>query len=126
MVLGDTGRNFAAGMSGGIAYVYDPAGNFASKCNMDMVKLEPVLTAAEQDKQVERAMWHSELRGEQGVEDETLLKSLIERHAKYTGSERAQVILKDWDNSRKLFVKVFPDEYRRALREINAAASVAA
>jgi glutamate synthase (NADPH/NADH) large chain len=126
VVLGDTGRNFAAGMSGGIAYVYDPAGNFASKCNMDMVKLEPVLTAAEQDKQVERAMWHSELRGEQGVEDETLLKSLIERHAKYTGSERAQVILKDWDNSRKLFVKVFPDEYRRALREINAAASVAA
>jgi glutamate synthase (NADPH/NADH) large chain len=126
VVLGDTGRNFAAGMSGGIAYVYDPAGNFASKCNMDMVKLEPVLTVAEQDKQVERAMWHSEQRGGQGVEDEALLKSLVERHAKYTGSERAQAILKDWDNSRKLFVKVFPDEYRRALREINAAASVAA
>jgi len=126
VVLGDTGRNFAAGMSGGIAYVYDPAGNFASKCNMDMVKLEPVLTVAEQDKQVERAMWHSEQRGEQGVEDEALLKSLVERHAKYTGSERAQAILKDWDNSRKLFVKVFPNEYRRALREINAAASVAA
>ncbi|HNE25869.1 MAG TPA: glutamate synthase-related protein [Pseudomonadales bacterium] len=126
VVLGDTGRNFAAGMSGGIAYVYDPAGNFASKCNMDMVKLEPVLTAAEQDKQVERTMWHSEQRGEQGVEDEALLKSLIERHAKYTGSERAQEILKDWESSRKLFVKVFPNEYRRALREINAAANAVA
>jgi glutamate synthase domain-containing protein 3 len=54
----------------GIAYVYDvPAGNFASKCNMEMVKLEPVLTVAEEDKQVyERAMWHSEQRGGQGVE----------------------------------------------------------
>ncbi len=122
VVLGDTGRNFAAGMSGGIAYVYDPAGNFASKCNMDMVKLESVLTVAEQDKQVDRTLWHSELRGGEGIEDEVLLKSLIERHANFTGSERAKEILNDWDRNRALFVKVFPDEYRRALREINAAA----
>ncbi len=123
VVLGDTGRNFAAGMSGGIAYVYDPAGNFASKCNMDMVKLESVLTVAEQDKQVDRTLWHAEQRGENGAEDEALLKNLIERHARYTGSERAKEILNDWDRNRALFVKVFPNEYRRALSEINAAAA---
>ena len=121
VVLGETGRNFAAGMSGGIAYVYDPASDFSKKCNMEMVKLEPVLSAAEQEKSIDRSIWHSEQRGGKSETDEKILKSLIERHANYTGSERAKQLLSDWNNSRSKFVKVFPGEYKRALGEINAA-----
>ena len=121
VVLGETGRNFAAGMSGGIAYVYDPRGEFARKCNMEMVKLEPVLAAAEQEKSVDRAIWHSAQRGGERATDEAILKGLVEKHAKYTGSERARHLLNDWESSRSKFVKVFPVEYKRALGEIYAA-----
>ena len=121
VVLGATGRNFAAGMSGGIAYVYDPEQNFAKKCNMAMVTLEPILTSAEQDAKIDRAIWHSVARGESGETDEAILKHLIERHFKYTGSTRARHLLDDWVNSRTKFVKVFPMEYQRALRELSAA-----
>lgn len=121
VVLGETGRNFAAGMSGGIAYVYDPSGTFSGKCNMEMVKLESVLSSADQEKSVPHAIWHSEQRGGKSATDEAILKGLIERHSQYTGSGRAKQLLSDWENSRSKFVKVFPGEYKRALAEINAA-----
>jgi glutamate synthase (NADPH/NADH) large chain len=121
VVLGATGRNFAAGMSGGIAYVYDPEGDFARKCNMSMVALEPVSSAAEQEKALPRAVWHSLQRNGAGQADEAILKGLIERHFKYTGSTRARALLDDWANARAKFVKVFPTEYKRALGELSAA-----
>ncbi|MGE5651587.1 MAG: glutamate synthase-related protein [Bacillota bacterium] len=121
VVLGATGRNFAAGMSGGVAYVYDPDGDFAKKCNMAMVSLEPVLASADQESKIERALWHSTVRGGEGQTDEAILKGLIERHFKYTGSTRARNLLDDWNNARNKFVKVFPNEYKRALGELNAA-----
>jgi glutamate synthase (NADPH/NADH) large chain len=114
VVLGDTGRNFAAGMSGGIAYVFDPDRVFESRCNLAMVGLDRILSTAEQLVQIDPATWH---RGEC---DEIIVKGLIEKHFMYTGSEKARAILDDWDRSRGLFVKVFPDEYRRALGEIHA------
>ncbi len=115
VVLGETGRNFAAGMSGGLAYVYDPDGTFAAKCNKAMVALEPVLQQAEQERTVDRALWHA------GQTDEALLKGLIERHFQFTGSPRAKSLLENWDAARRQFVKVFPHEYKRALGEIAAA-----
>jgi glutamate synthase (NADPH/NADH) large chain len=121
VVLGTTGRNFAAGMSGGIAYVYDPDGDFAKKCNMAMVALDPVLASAEQEAKVERAIWHSTVRNGEGHTDEAILKGLIERHFKYTGSTRARNLLDNWSDARSKFVKVFPTEYKRALGELNAA-----
>ena len=113
-VLGLTGRNFAAGMSGGIAYVLDEDGAFKSRCNLAMVDLEPVLPEIEQDAKVSRVLWH------QGAADEILLKQLIEHHARYTGSARAREILNSWAQYRVRFVKVFPKEYRRALAELAA------
>jgi glutamate synthase (NADPH) large chain len=114
VVLGETGRNFAAGMSGGIAYVFDPQGEFKARCNLAMVALEPVLPTAEQLASVEPALWH---RGEC---DEVLLKGLIEKHFKLTGSVKARSILEQWEQSRSQFVKVFPSEYKRALGELHA------
>ncbi len=122
VVLGNTGRNFAAGMSGGIAYVYDEDGSFAKKCNMAMVTLEPVLTASEQEATMAKAGWHSLTRGGERQTDEVILKGLIERHFKHTGSTRARTLLDDWSNARSKFVKVFPTEYKRALGEMHAAA----
>ncbi|RJG02329.1 glutamate synthase-related protein [Noviherbaspirillum sedimenti] len=122
VVLGATGRNFAAGMSGGIAYVYNPEGDFAGKCNMAMVTLEPVLSTAEQETTIDRAYWHSTLRNGEKLSDEAILKGLIERHFKHTGSTRARNLLDDWANARSKFVKVFPTEYKRALGEMHAAA----
>ncbi len=122
VVLGSTGRNFAAGMSGGIAYVYDEDGSFAKKCNMAMVALEPVLTASEQETTVAKSGWHSMTRGGERQTDEAILKGLIERHFKHTGSTRARTLLDDWSNARAKFVKVFPTEYKRALGEMHAAA----
>jgi glutamate synthase (NADPH/NADH) large chain len=116
VVLGETGRNFAAGMSGGVAYVYDPRGDFEKKCNTAMVNLEPVLTTKEQG---DRAGWHSQSRGGERESDEVILKRLIERHFKHTGSTRARNLLDDWANSRAKFVKVFPTEYKRALEEMH-------
>lgn len=112
VVLGATGRNFAAGMSGGIAYVYDDDASFAGRCNPAMVELEKVLPASEQEAKVERAVWHRDQT------DETQLKALIERHFKLTGSERARFLLDHWTVARSKFVKVFPNEYRRALKEM--------
>jgi glutamate synthase (NADPH/NADH) large chain len=120
-VLGQTGRNFAAGMSGGIAYVYDEDGDFAKKCNMSMVALEPVQSAADQEAKMPIAVWHSQLRGGASQTDEAILKGLIERHFKYTGSTRARALLDDWAHARAKFVKVFPTEYKRALAEMDAA-----
>ncbi|MET3130355.1 glutamate synthase (NADPH/NADH) large chain [Oxalobacteraceae bacterium GrIS 1.11] len=114
VVLGATGRNFAAGMSGGIAYVYDPLADFAKRCNTAMVSLEPVLSSGEQH----RADWHSQHRDGEPEADEVILKRLIERHFKHTGSTRARFLLDDWGHARAKFVKVFPSEYKRALIEM--------
>jgi glutamate synthase domain-containing protein 2/glutamate synthase domain-containing protein 3 len=119
VVLGKTGRNFAAGMSGGIAYVYDEDGEFASRCNTSMVSLGRVLPVAEQEQSLERAVWHREQA------DETLLKSLITDHHQWTGSLRARDILDHWNEALPKFVKVFPNEYKRALAEISLKAMTA-
>ena len=95
VVLGETGINFGAGMSGGIAYVWDPGDAFERRCNMDLVVLERVSDA---DERVE-------------------LRRLIERHRKYTGSTVAADILADWDARHPEFVKVVPIDYKRALEE---------
>lgn len=122
IVLGDTGRNFAAGMSGGVAYVYDPAGQFAGKCNTAQVDLEPVLSAGEQGEKIDRDVWHAIKRGGVGEADEVILKRQIEAHFRYTGSLRAKALLENWEESRRAFVKVMPKEYRRALKELAVAA----
>ena len=114
VVIGKTGRNFAAGMSGGIAYVLDADGTFASRCNTSMVDLEPVLAESEQDGKIPRDVWH------QGCADEAVLKRLLENHARHTGSELARTILERWAEYRAKFIKVFPREYRRALGELAA------
>ena len=116
-VLGKTGRNFAAGMSGGIAYVYDEDGQFAKRCNTASVSLESVLLKEEQEKTVEKAIWHL------GQSDEHNLKGLLEEHHRWTGSKRARELLDTWSESRSKFVKVFPLEYKRALRELAAQAA---
>jgi glutamate synthase (NADPH/NADH) large chain len=116
VVLGDTGRNFAAGMSGGVAYVYDPKGEFEQKCNTTMVNLERVLSTKEQG---DKASWHAQTRDGERESDEAILKRLIERHFKHTGSTRARNLLDDWALSRGKFVKVFPTEYKRALEEMH-------
>jgi len=116
VVLGSTGRNFAGGMSGGIAYVYDERGDFASRCNTSMVALEPVLSSQEQKARVDEAIWHS--AGAGPGTDEAILRELIEKQFRTTGSFRAKEILHDWDRMRTRFVKVFPHEYRRALKQM--------
>jgi glutamate synthase domain-containing protein 3 len=113
-VLGQTGRNFAAGMSGGVAYVLDEQGDFAKRANTAMVSLEPVLTTAEQVAGLKGAM-------HKGLSDEALLKKLLEDHHRWTGSKRARDLLDTWAQSRLKFVKVFPIEYQRALKEMGAA-----
>ncbi|MGI4848891.1 MAG: glutamate synthase-related protein, partial [Janthinobacterium lividum] len=118
VVLGDTGRNFAAGMSGGMAYVYDAEGDFASKCNLAMVELLPMVSGMEQEASGERAIWHTPVRGGAAMTHEAILRGLIERHFKYTGSTRARLLLDDWAASRARFVMVFPTEYKRALAEM--------
>jgi glutamate synthase domain-containing protein 3 len=120
VVLGRTGRNFAAGMSGGVAFVYDADGTFARRCNLSMVSLEPVLEDVDQAK-LERelaAAGKGRLR-HVGAADATLLRELIERHLRFTGSTRALSLLDDWDTIRGKFVKVFPNEYKRALSELH-------
>jgi len=112
VVLGPTGRNFAAGMSGGIAYVFDPDQQFAQRCNASMVSLEPLLPEAEQEAKLARHLWHM------GESDEATLKQLLRQHVELTGSARARLILNNWETARANFVKVFPNEYRRALGEL--------
>ncbi len=101
VVLGKTGRNFAAGMSGGIAYVFDPRERFASRCNKAMVELSAV---SEPD-------------------DIKMLHDLLTRHVDYTGSTVAQNILDEWEESYASFVKVFPTDYKRVLEEMARAAA---
>ena len=98
VVLGATGRNFAAGMSGGIAYVLDEAGDFARRCNKGMVDLD----------------------GVEADEDIAELRALIEKHAQFTGSTVAQRVLGDWKNYLAKFVKVMPTDYKRVLLERKA------
>ncbi|MDD5333625.1 MAG: glutamate synthase-related protein [Rhodoferax sp.] len=119
-VLGRTGRNFAAGMSGGIAYVYDEDGQFSKRCNGAMVSLEKVLTTAEQQASLDPGLWH------RGQSDEAQLRKLLEEHNRWTGSKRARELLDNWDQSRLKFVKVFPNEYKRALGQIHAKREVPA
>lgn len=124
VILGHTGRNFAAGMSGGIAYVYDPEGNFANRCNMAMVELEPV---PEEDDLLEKLHHHGgdlQHKGRVDVSsnmtghDDERLFQLISNHVHYTGSTRAKEMLEHWETYRPKFVKVMPVEYRRALLEM--------
>ena len=120
VVLGATGRNFAAGMSGGIAYVLDLEGEFAKRCNTAMVELEPLAPESEQQAKLARELWHH------GEADEAIVRRLVENHARYTNSRRAAEILQNWAQYRARFVKVFPKEYRRALGELAAAHKKAA
>ncbi|NTV12172.1 MAG: glutamate synthase subunit alpha, partial [Zoogloea sp.] len=124
VVLGMTGRNFAAGMSGGVAYVLDEDGNFDKRCNMAQVALEPIaeeFAARHGSESGDDLEGHGQVDVRHlGMADEALLKSLIEKHAQYTGSARAREILADWPAHRARFVKVMPHEYRRALAEMAA------
>ena len=95
VILGETGRNFGAGMSGGVAYVWDPSKNFSKKCNMESFELESLCSA----------------------NDIIELKALIENHYKYTGSPVAQDILNNWKGALAEFVKVMPTDYKRVLAE---------
>ncbi len=112
VVLGKTGRNFAAGMSGGVAYVFDEDGQFAKRVNTAQVALDKVLTVAEQA--------DAGVPMHKGQADEALLKKLVEDHHRWTGSLRAREILDNWAANLPKFVKVFPHEYRRALSEKGA------
>ena len=112
VVLGATGRNFAAGMSGGVAYVLDDDGTFTSKANTAMVTLEPVLSENEQEARITRDLWHL------GLADEAILRRMVENHLRYTGSPQARKVLDNWAQYRAKFVKVFPNEYKRALGEL--------
>ncbi|MCX7945385.1 MAG: glutamate synthase-related protein [Hydrogenophilus sp.] len=122
VVLGRTGRNFAAGMSGGFAYVLDEDGSFPSRCNQAMVALEPLPDEIEARALSEcgpELEQHGRVRIDHlTMGDELILKGLIERHARFTGSRRAKEILAHWSYWRRRFVKVFPHEYRRALSEL--------
>lgn len=120
VVLGQTGRNFAAGMSGGVAYVLDEDGTFGKRCNMSMVALEaiPQEAASSETGEVES---HGRVHlNHLGKADEAALRGKIERHLRYTGSARAQQILDNWSRYLPKFVKVMPTEYKRALLEIAA------
>ena len=124
VVLGQAGRNFAAGMSGVIAYVLDEDGMFERRCNLSMVDLEPI--EAEHDAMVDRHHQTGDLEAHGLVDvrsdltrfDGERLRQLVENQARYTGSTRAREILDDWDAYLPKFRKVMPTEYRRALREL--------
>ena len=126
VILGPAGRNFAAGMSGGVAYVFDEQGRFAEHCNQAMVELEPI--AAEEDALDAYDHQGGDLEAHGWVDvshdmtryDATRLRQLIARHQHYTGSTVAARILRDWPNALQHFVKVMPLDYRRALEEMQA------
>ena len=134
VVLGDTGRNFAAGMSGGLAYVYDPKARFRELCNMAQVELAPIGPAAADGDDIGRPSQRSKSVDDSGMGDPLRfdaerLRILIERHKLHTGSKRATELLEDWPNALKSFVKVMPTDYKRALlqaKEEAKAAKVAA
>jgi glutamate synthase (NADPH/NADH) large chain len=131
VVLGKTGRNFAAGMSGGIAYVLDETGDFPVRTNMAMVELEPIADEAD----ALETMHHQgsdlethglvELMADMSRNDSLRLKTLIQKHRRYTASTRAQQILDNWAEYLPKFFKVMPVEYRAALQQMQAAAQLA-
>lgn len=129
-VLGATGRNFAAGMSGGIAYVLDEAGDFETRCNLAQVDLEPI-AAEEAQMEIEAQGGDLEAHGRVDINhdmtryDAQRLKGLIQKHLHYTDSARAQHILDNWDTMLPKFVKVMPVDYRKALLEMQAKNSAA-
>ncbi|HEY5738833.1 MAG TPA: glutamate synthase-related protein, partial [Gammaproteobacteria bacterium] len=124
VVLGHTGRNFAAGMSGGIAYVLDVDGMFDKRCNLAMVDLEPITDENDALEDLEHQGGDLEAHGLVDVMhdltryDELRLKTLIEAHRRYTGSARATEVLENWSDYRGRFVKVMPVEYRKALQKM--------
>ncbi len=95
LILGPTGRNFAAGMSGGIAWVYNPDNSFAENCNTEMVDLDPL-----------------------SVKDEEQITNLLRKHVSLTGSKLAQTILNDWKKASGQFVKVYPREYKKVIEKL--------
>ena len=126
VVLGATGRNFAAGMSGGVAFVLDEGGNFEKRCNLATVELEPVPAEDQIIEQREHQGGDLEAHGLVNVKplahnDARLLRVLIQKHLRYTGSELARKILDQWNDYLPKFVKVMPIEYRQALQKMAAA-----
>jgi glutamate synthase (NADPH/NADH) large chain len=95
LVLGETGRNFAAGMSGGLAWVYNPNNTFSENCNTEMVDLDPL-----------------------SITDEEQIIALLRKHIHLTGSEVAKELLGDWKRASSNFVKVFPKEYKKVLEKL--------
>ena len=129
-ILGPVGRNFAAGMSGGIAYVYDPDGMLETQCNRASVELEPIDPAGSSyghgaPRQAGSSVEDNGM-GDPLRYDAERLRIILERHLLATGSERARAILADWPAALQHFVKVVPPEYRRALQELETATAVAA
>uniref|UniRef100_A0A2X0SHF0 Glutamate synthase [NADPH] large chain n=1 Tax=Candidatus Nitrotoga fabula TaxID=2182327 RepID=A0A2X0SHF0_9PROT len=120
VVLGKTGRNFAAGMSGGVAYVLDEEGCFESRCNLAMVQLEPIPEEAAASELGEVEMHGRVHFNHLGKADEQVLFGMVTAHLRYTESVRAQNILNNWAYYLPKFVKVMPTEYRRALQEVAA------
>ncbi|HSF47040.1 MAG TPA: glutamate synthase subunit alpha, partial [Burkholderiales bacterium] len=130
VVLGYTGRNFAAGMSGGIAFVLDEEGDFERRCNLAMVELEAVPEEDDAMEKMGQQAGELETHGKVkvrhlGQNDDRLLRVLIQRHLQFTGSARAKRLLDDWQTYLPRFVKVMPYEYRRALKEMAQAREVA-
>jgi glutamate synthase (NADPH/NADH) large chain len=130
VVLGKTGRNFAAGMSGGIAYVYDPEKSFTSNCNASMVALEVVKPAeggAEADAPTQRApAVDNNGMGDMLKFDAERLRILVERHLLHTGSARARELLDNWSEALTHFVKVMPTDYARALKDMKSTRTIIA
>jgi len=124
--LGPTGRNFAAGMSGGVAYVLDETGDFDRRCNMVMVDLEHVVAEDDALEALDHQGGDLETSGRVDISgdmtrfDALRLHQLVQNHLKYTGSAVARRILDDWEMYLPLFVKVMPVDYRRALTEMHA------
>ena len=124
--LGTTGRNFAAGMSGGIAYVLDEDGQFASRCNLSMVELEPIPAEDSALEALDHQGGDLENHGlvdvsrDMSRHDALRLKGLIARHLHYTNSQVARRILADWRNYLPRFKKIMPVDYRRALHQMQA------
>ncbi|HEY8290205.1 MAG TPA: glutamate synthase large subunit, partial [Acetobacteraceae bacterium] len=126
IVLGETGRNFAAGMSGGIAYVYDEHARFKRLCNLAGVDLEPIggveigLADAPGRPRQRSLSVEDNGMGDPLRFDAERLRILVERHLLFTGSQRARDLLDDWEGALARFVKVMPRDYRRALLEMRA------
>ena len=127
VVLGNTGRNFAAGMSGGVAYVYDPKKTFVSRCNPSMVKLEAIKPAeggTETDAPQQRSVSvENNGMGDMLAFDAERLRILVERHLLHTGSKRARELLDNWSEALTHFVKVMPTDYARALQDMKTASA---